>query len=404
MIARETLVIGKQETLLRPGMLAPGELRLDWPDQGTSERNWALNSRLLDHAMSTGRLIRDAEVAAGGLAGDTGFLARERAQLRAAGFRLTGGGFWTRPARRPLVELARAWGARARAAAARGQSTFRVPEALPVAAWMAAVAARGGGCCRRDLRRRVETWRAAGAGYHDFVRLSLHAALAFDTAAPPFEPAFRAKVEAELEPMLALWPHVLVLPTTARLSASDLVELRAYPAHPLGLVDEATWADGELLAPSEYFFHDLDHARFKVREDFLARGVSLPDAYQDGSTVDPGTGRHRSILPFAVRRLGGWFGADVRARRYTARGLQLRAATLRDPATARAAELLLFEVLHEKGLPPVPPVLARAFADDAHVAKLQRKHAGGFFGAGGPLPEVVSALPAARLALAGACR
>jgi hypothetical protein len=43
--------------------------------------------------------------------------------------------------------------------------------------------------------------------------------------------------------ILQLWPHVLAIPTTARLSVRDLIELRAYPVHPLGIVGEATWGD-----------------------------------------------------------------------------------------------------------------------------------------------------------------
>jgi hypothetical protein len=203
--------------------------------------------------------------------------------------------------------------------------------------------------------------------------------------------------------MLSLWPHVLVLPMTTRLSQSDLIRLRAFPVHPLGLVAEPTWADGGLLSPSEYFFHDLDHARFKVREDLLLRGLAVPDAYRDGSTIDSRTGRHRTILPVATDMVAAASLGEIATNHPRARHMLARVRSLRGTAISRAAELLLFEMVHEKSLPLDPSTIARASKDDAHVAKLWRKHSGGFFGVDGPDLEVMNALPAAGAALAEIC-
>jgi hypothetical protein len=178
-----------------------------------------------------------------------------------------------------------------------------------------------------------------------------------------------------------------------------------FSVHPLGLVAQPTWADGAPRVPSEYFFHDLDHARFKVREDLLRRGFAVPDAYRDGSTIDPRTGRHRSILPFVV-------GARIVGRRprngaapppVEGRRLLSRVRSLPDGVTARAADLLLFEMIHEKSLPLDGWSLARALETDAPIVKLRRKHTSGFFGAEAPPPDVLQALPAARDALLEIC-
>jgi hypothetical protein len=384
MSAFGTIVIGKRETLQRPGVVGPGEAPLDWPDQGSAERNWSLNSALLARVIAAGCAIRDASAGGGRLVDHHGFLARERRQMRAAGLGPGRDGYWRAAPRHTLLDVAPVLLARARTAAAAGAPTFALPEAAPVAVWIAARVTEP------ELRREAVRWLRRGTSYHGFVRLCARAALALDAA--PFAPTFRAKVAAELAPMLSLWPHVLVLPTIARLSRTDLVRLRAFPVHPLGLVAEPTRADGSLLPPSEYFFHDLDHARFKVREDLLLRGFSVPDAYRDGSTIDPGTGRHRAILRFAAGGVGALSHRDAQA---GARRLLDRVGALRG-VVARAAALLLFEMVHEKSLPLAPASLARAARSDDHLLKLARKQASGFLAPGA---EVMAALPAARSAL-----
>lgn len=390
-----TIVVGKRETLCRAGVVGRGEIHLDWPDQGTAERNWALNSALLDRMVAAGCPIRDADVSSGILRNHRGFLARERTRMRAAGLKVGADGHWRKCPRRSLLELAPVLLARARAAAATRCTTFAVPEAAPVAAWIVARVADP------DLRSQAVAWLTGGTGYHDLIRLCARAALSLD--ASTFEPLFRSKAGAELEPLLSLWPHVLVLPTASRLSQSDLIRLRAFPVHPLGLVAEPTWADGGLLSPSEYFFHDLDHARFKVREDLLLKGLAVPDAYRDGSTIDARTGRHRAILPVAAGLVAAASLGEVATSHTRARHMLGRVRSLRETAIARAAELLLFEMVHEKSLPLEPSTIARASKDDAHVAKLWRKHSAGFFGADGPAPEVMNALSSARVALAEIC-
>src|SRR5262249_49682561 len=100
--------IGKRETLLRPAALGRSEAPLDWPDQGTAERNWALNNILLDRVIAAGGPIRDADACWGLLKSHTGFLARERLQMRAAGLKLGRDGTWSRTQRRrdAMLDLA----------------------------------------------------------------------------------------------------------------------------------------------------------------------------------------------------------------------------------------------------------------------------------------------------------
>ena len=388
-----TVVIGKRDTLNRRAVRV-GEAPLTWPDQGTPERNWALNRLLLDSVLTAGGAIKDADAAAGRPRGHDGFLARERAHIRAAGFRLGAGGTWRRSAVPSLLALAPALLARARAAAATGATTFALPEAAPAALWITARVADP------QVRQQAIRWFQRGTTYHDYVRLCARAVRAMDPTPAPAGSAngFGAKVAGELEPLLSLWPAALALPTTMPLSRGELVRLRAFPVHPLGLVDAPTWADGRWLSPSEYFCHDLDHARFKIREDLLLGGVTLPDAYQDGSTVEPRTGRHRTILPFAAGRPGV---VDRLAGRRDSHLLE-RVSRLPE-RTRRAAELLLFEVVHEKSLPLERATLAHTCRQDGHLLKLHRKLTSDFFGVGRPPRDEVAALELARSALLELC-
>jgi hypothetical protein len=269
-----------------------------------------------------------------------------------------------------------------------------VPEAAAVASWVAARV--------RDpaLRREAADWASSGAAYHALLSLCIRAATTLDGELPrPGERSYRDKVEDELTSLLALWPWVIFVPTTDTLTPIEMIELRAYPLHPIGLVDEPTWTDGASAPPSEFFFHDLDHARFKVREDLLADGVEIPDAYRGGTTIDPATGRHRAFVSVALGRVGDLWERAA-ARLALARRLLARAAAL-GGARAAAGELLLFELIHEKSLPLDASVLRRELGNDAHLAKLESKVARRFF----PAPidaSVLDALASARAALAEA--
>lgn len=235
-------------------------------------------------------------------------------------------------------------------------------------------------------------WLHDCAGYQRVLRLVQgHVRQGPQAAAPLFVP----KVAEELEPLLAMWPHVLVLPTSRSLSIEDLVMLRAFPLHPLGVVERPTRADGLDCTPAEFFAHDLDHARYKIREDLLAQGIPVPDPYVDGSTLDPGTGAHRQILAAAAALVGpqGW--ARAAPRLTWLRSVWQASRGTEDPALGQAAQWLLFELLHEKSLPLDGPRLTAELAGGAPVLKLQAKVERRFFGRHGPDALVVSRLPAA---------
>lgn len=274
---------------------------------------------------------------------------------------------------RPTPALLARLAERARDAAAEG--TFAVPELAEVAE---AVGARG--------------WLGAGASYRDLVR----AAARFVLAQGGGDLVYVPKAAGDLEPMLDLFPDVLALPVTSDLSAEEMIEIRAYPVHVLGIVKETTWGDGRPLSPADYFFHDLDHARFKVREDLAALGVEIPDAYRDGTTIDPITGQHRCILAAARGRVGSalWDRAEERLR--LARHLLAGAKAISDRSISAAALLLLFEIVHEKSFPLEVPILRRELGGDAHLAKIRKKIASGFYGDHAPPPGVDAALDPAR--------
>ena len=172
---------------------------------------------------------------------------------------------------------------------------------------------------------------------------SIRAAAAFVEATLQPDDVYFSKTRDELEPFLALSPFVFGLPTETPLTPRCLIAARPIPIHMLGIVTQRTWADGRWCSPADFFYHDLDHARFKIREDVLALGYDCPDVAQE-----------RTFLPYVqpcIPQAGPklWELAPQRlalARRILSAMGDLRAADL-----AKAAELLLFEIVHEKSFP-----------------------------------------------------
>lgn len=202
------------------------------------------------------------------------------------------------------------------------------------------------------------------------------------------------KARDELEPLLTLWPHVLAVPVRFRLSITDMILARAWPIHPLAVNDGTVWADGRWCSPAEMFFHDVDHARFKVREDLLARGIDIADPYRDGTTFDVETGRHRTVLDLArpyVDRAGWERGRELERR---VAGWLNAIESEEQPGVAEAARWLLFEMVHEKGLPLDPNVLIEALHSGAPLRKMSAKVDQHFFADHGPSAAAVGALKA----------
>ncbi|MGE0867586.1 MAG: hypothetical protein AB7P03_03425 [Kofleriaceae bacterium] len=176
----------------------------------------------------------------------------------------------------------------------------------------------------------------------------------------------------------------------------DLLRLRALPVHPLGVSSDAAWADGRWCSPAEFFFHDVDHARFKVREDLVASGHTVADAYRDGETLDPSSGLHRTIVPEARPLVGSWMWEQGEERLKLIDAMVLAIDKLADRPLATMASLLLFEIVHEKSFPIDRAVLARELGGDVHCDKIRRKHATGFFAADLPDSAMLERMDAAR--------
>lgn len=288
------------------------------------------------------------------------------------------------------IDLLIALGRRAVAAEAAGAKTFEIPEFEAVAA---AIASDNRAEQSRHFAKR---WLTDGASYHDLIRLCSSYAMELEAIMPACEPVYVPKSRDELEPLLALWPHVLALPTIKNLSTRDFIRLRAFPVHPLGITNRTTWADGRQCSPAEFFFHDVDHARFKVREDLLAMGIELRDAYQDGTTLDPLTQRHRSILPEAFGKVGSSLWSIAESRLSLVESMFNRIDALPDRSLADSVEWLLFQIVHEKSFPLDVPTLQRELATSRHVELLRTKVDNGFYDKNRPSPEVMSKLSTAR--------
>ena len=280
-------------------------------------------------------------------------------------------------------DLLTSLGQRAAVAATTGAKTFEIPELEAVAA------AIGADLRAEQTQPLAQRWFNEGASYHDLVRLCARYVMELEAIVPASEPVYVPKTRDELEPLLALWPHVLALPTINELSARDLIRLRAFPVHTLGVTSRTVWADGRQCSPAEFFFHDVDHARFKVREDLLVSGLDLRDAYQDGTTFDSVTQRHRSILPEAFGKVGFSLWSMTAKRCALVESMLDRIDALPDRSLADAAEWLLFQILHEKSLPLDVPTIQRELATSRHVELLRKKVANGFYEKNTPQSEVM---------------
>lgn len=260
-----------------------------------------------------------------------------------------------------------------------------------------------------SLEARARELRERGTPYHGLLRLTVdwleiverrvragHSGLAH---------VFAPRCREELEYLLHLWPDVLAFPTFSELTVRYFRRTRPVPLHALGLIAAPRYADGQWCSPADFFFHDVDHVRFLVREDLLALGVDTPDpyrssdAYAPAPTFDPWRGRHRTVLDRAVGRVDCISEpARVEARWTLARRVDARLEHLRaaDPLLGEAAGMLLFELVHEKGFPLEARVLREQLALSSHASKLAAKLGADFYGPGAVAEGVPARLEQAR--------
>lgn len=277
----------------------------------------------------------------------------------------------------------------------------RMPDFGPVVARMAWVATQ----VEDGLAQEGRALLRLGTPYAPTLRYALEFATRLDALARASEPGlpveFEPKVRGELEGLIAAFPHAIAFPTFGPLTRRDLIRLRASPVHPLGLALAPRVVDGARRSPLEFFLHDLDHARYKVREDLGLRGIKVRDPYQvaPGATQattleDPDSGRHRTVLDQVDPRTL----ARLPARPPALDPRRLFAVLASWPGDLRStAEALLFELLHEKSLPADAGRLARECTLASHHAKLGAKVSAGFIA---ELPFPLARLEAAGHALA----
>jgi hypothetical protein len=201
-----------------------------------------------------------------------------------------------------------------------------------------------------------------------------------------------AKVQDEVAAFESLKPYVHGVRLRAMVSRRQLIAMRPLPIHVLGIVDRPGWADGQWCSPEDFYAHDLDHARFKVREDLLALGYDVPD-YDVRDAVG-----NRGFLREARRHIDQ---AGPQLWRLAPERLELaRRLLARADEFGPAAEWLLFEVVHEKSFPVDACVLRRELQTDRHLEKLALKCRNGFYRE--PVSAIPDQLAAAREALLGA--
>ncbi len=374
------------------GRLVDTDVARSWPDHELLPRQgWsrARNDAFVQDAVTKRRrvlvaspIVRDNLVDRAGALTLFGF---ELAAFFAAGYGQRGAMLWPPPLDAVGDALAADPAGFYRRLRARDRSDTRVAELVPVLEQIAQACPA--------LRADAVALATAGAPYAETIRCAHAFAAVVDDELRRQQnlpaPIYGPKVEGELEPLLALFPDVVVFPTFVMRAPGFFVTTRAAPIHPLGLIEAPLYSDGAVLSPLEYFWHDVDHARFMVREELRSRGLEVADAYQappgggaPTTLIDAGRNVHRTILPSldgdaVAVALNDERRIDERAA--LTRALRDQMATL-VPAHADAVELLLFELVHEKGFPLDAQVLRAQCADRRHVDKLTHKLTTGFYG------------------------
>jgi hypothetical protein len=433
-------VIGRRRDITAIGPW-PGCDVLDVPDEQWSER---LNTLWIQEGIAAGQRFRvispmspeNLRMRIGDSWRKTAF-ALELELLEAAGY-VRVGDFWVPGGagaralggadpfvqaldREPLAVYARIHH-RAQEAARRGESSFPFPELAPTVQRMRGQLRRMLRSTREPLpssevesllalEARAEALLTSGTPYPELLRFTVDFVEQLERRARAHRPGlaelFVPKCREELEPLLHLWPEVLAFPTFSALDRRFFWRTRSVPIHALGLITRPRYTDGQECSPAEYFFHDVDHVRFLVREELLARGIDIPDVYRSAdtyapaSTFDPVRRRHRTLLDIAhgaVKSRGLEAPERLAERGRLAQALDARLAHLRgaDPSLGDAASWLLFEIIHEKGFPMGGPALREQLARDSHPTKLRSKFAAGFYGEGAVPVSVAQRLDEAR--------
>lgn len=256
----------------------------------------------------------------------------------------------------------------------------------------------------RSLIEKAEFVLNNGFPYVDALKLSAQYIELLDKLAriayPELVENFVPKVKEEFEHLLRLAPAVIVFPTFTPLNPKFFLRTRGVPVFALGLTRNPIYADGNILSPAEFFYHDVDHIRFMIREELIFSGVPVPDAYQmmdpdtPPTTFNKLTGKHRIILDYVRNNyFDNLFYQPVEKRTKLAMDILDSAESLNDSdlGLATSIEWLLYEILHEKGYPWEKSVLVKQLSKDTHIDKLRYKIKTNFFGPEWPISKDVDA-------------
>ncbi len=296
-----------------------------------------------------------------------------------------------------------------------GKATFSLPEILPTMEFIA-TDLTSMEASSPNMRLRISQALAKsqdvisnGVPYRNALEVTADFIEIIDSITRSMHPElvsnFVPKVREEFAHLLRLAPAVIVFPSFSPLSAGFFLRTRGTPLFALGLVKSPFYADGNLLSPAEYFYHDVDHIRFMIREDLIFLGVNVPDAYRmmdpdtPSSTFNALTGKHNIILDYVHNGdFKNLLYGPVEKRTGLAAKLLNGIDAIKDqnPTLAKSAELLLFEIMHEKGYPWELTVLSKQLRDQVHIQKLKYKVDSNFFGPSWPISqETVANLPEA---------
>ncbi len=181
----------------------------------------------------------------------------------------------------------------------------------------------------RNLLSRGLELQSEKIPYQEFIRWSMQFIESVDREFRRVNPQYTSYYHQNLakngvEDLLEKWPNVIVFPSFQAVGFDYFFKTRNVPVHIIGFSTEALFADGYMLTPAEFAYHDWGHIEF----------LSLRDI---DHLTDPYAKLSNTLKEWKENRED--FLSALDALRESDRDL------------FRGVQMTFFEVLHERGYP-----------------------------------------------------
>ena len=145
---------------------------------------------------------------------------------------------------------------------------------------------------------------------------------------PPEEYFQRKRYYYYMEYCISKFPNIILFPTFDNIGATDLIKVRCIPVFFIGITTDLIYADEFLLSPSEFYFHDINHARimYQQNEEYIKKNNITNDKLIENMS----TTTHK-------------YYEDIKK--------------IKDNGMKNVMKMLIFEIIHEDGFPMIDTIL-----------------------------------------------